>query len=143
MRKIIAVLTLALLLAGCATMPTGGLGDFVKTVTTTISNPVSEVDIYRVKNTYAAGLELAAEYRRYCWSASYAALMVDPVARPVCQNRRSIVRSFQKASGNAHAAILAAEDFIAKHPTLNAASAVSAAWDAVNNFKNSIPVAKG
>lgn len=142
MRKIIIAVTLALSLAGCAGLP-GPLGDAVRTLTTTINNPVRPVDIYRVKNTYAAALEVFVEYRRYCWSQPYAVLMVDPVARPLCERRRQIVRAGQKADEKAFFAISAAENFVTNNPTLNAASAISAAWQAVTDFQSAIPVRKG
>lgn len=138
--KIAVALMLAIMLGGCATanLP-GKLGEIVKVVTTTIENPVGEVDIYRVKNAYAAGLELAAEYRRYCWSAPYATLMADPVAKPVCERRRAVVRAMQTAKGHAKAALASAETFIRDNPTLNATSAINAAWKAVKDFQSAVP----
>lgn len=134
----IAIALVALSLAGCATLP-GPLGDAVRVLTTTITNPVGDTDIYRVRNAYAATLELAVEYRRYCWSQPYAVLMADPVAKPVCERRRAVVRAFQRARGNASAALAAAEIFIMENPTLSAATAVSAAWKAVADFKSAVP----
>jgi hypothetical protein len=64
---------------------------------------------------------LAVEYRAYCWSKPYAVLMADPVSKPICQKRRAVVRAFQKARLNASAAIVAAQNFVASNPTLNAA----------------------
>lgn len=141
MRKIFLGLTLALLLGGCASLP-GPLGTLGKVLTTTVVNPVNETDLYRAQNAYAAALELAVEYRKYCWSAPYATLMADPVAQPICQRRRAVVRAFQNARRNAGAALLAAQNFIANNPTLNAATAVSAAWKAVADFQSAVPVAK-
>lgn len=141
MRRPLLAALLAACLAGCASLP-GPLGDAIRVVSTTIANPVNQTDIYRAKNTYAATLELAAEYRRYCWSRPYAALLADPVARPICERRRAVVRAFQSARGNAGAALVAAENFIADNPTLNAASAVSAAWKAITDFQSSVPAAK-
>lgn len=137
MRKIILAVTLALSLAGC-----GHLGDVLKLATASIDNPISGVDIYRVKNTYAAALEIAAEYRRYCWSAPYKMLMADPIAKQLCANRRQIVRQIQAADTKANAAVGAAESFVTNHPTINASIIIGAAWDAVTAFKTSIP-AKG
>lgn len=133
MRKIILAITLALSLAGC-----GHLGDVLKLATASIENPISGVDIYRVKNTYAATLEIAAEYRWYCYSAPYKTLMADPVARPLCQKRRAIIRKIDSADDKASAAIAAAESFVANNPTISAVSVISAAWDAVTAFKTSI-----
>lgn len=142
MRKIIFAITLALSLAGCASLP-GPLGDAVRTLTTTINNPVGPVDIYRVKNTYAAALEVFAEYRRYCWSAPYRVLLSDPVAKPLCSNRRAMVRRLKAAEEKAFFAISEAENFVAANQTLNAASVISAAWQAVTDFQSAIPARKG
>ena len=141
MRRIasrMAISLLALSLAGCATP----FGTYTRALTTTINNPVTEVDIYRVKSTYAAAGELVVEWRRYCWSAPYAALMKDPVARSVCSSRRGRLRIIQSADNRAFAALSAAERFVAENPSLNAVSAISAAWRAVVTFQNAIP-AKG
>ena len=139
MRKIVIAITLALALAGCQS---GDISKFTSAVTTTINNPIGEVDIVRVKNTYAAALELVVEYRSYCWKSPYAVLMTDPVARPICQNRRAAVRAMQNGKAKAKAAIVTAQNFVANNPTLNAASAVGAAWQAVTDFQNSIPATK-
>jgi hypothetical protein len=109
---------------------------------TTFRNPISDVDIYRVKNTYAAALELAVEYRSYCWARPYAVLMVDPIARPLCERRRPIMRAIQSAQINAGAAIVEANRFVRDNPTITAASAIDAAWTAVTNFKNAVPVVR-
>jgi hypothetical protein len=137
-----ALMVLTLTLGGCASLSGTKLGDLVSAVTTTITNPVGDTDLYRAKNAYAASLELAVEYRAYCWKAPYATLMADPVAKPICEHRRAVVRAFQKAKTNAHAAIVAAQNFIVANPTLNAATAISAAWQAVTDFQAAIPVAK-
>lgn len=130
----IAVALIALSLGGC-----GHFGDVLKLATASIDNPITGVDIYRVKNTYAATLELAAEYRRYCWSKPYRALLADPVAGPLCSARRAVVRKFQSADVAANAAIAKAETFVAQNPTISAATVINAAWDAVSFFKNSVP----
>lgn len=134
MRKLVLAVTLALFLAGC-----GHVGDVLKLATASIDNPISGVDIYRVKNTYAATLELAAEYRRYCWSKPYRTLLADPVGGPLCKSRRAVVRSFQPADDKANAAIAKAESFVAQNPTISAVTVINAAWQAVSFFKNSVP----
>lgn len=144
MRKFTRLLTvvaiaIAIPLAGCAGLGETKLGLAVKAVTTTIVNPVGTTDIYRVKNAYAAALELAVEYRRYCWSKPYAVLLADPVSKPVCANRRAAVRFAQSAQRNAGGTIAAAENFVANNPTLNASTLVAAAWQAVTDFQNAIP----
>lgn len=135
-------LMLVIALGGCATPFGQKAGGIISAITTTVNNPVGSVDIYRVDNAYAAALQLAADYRGYCWSKPYAALMADPVLQPICGKRRAVVRAFQKAQVNAKAAIVSAKNFVANNPTLNAASAVSAAWQAVTDFQNAVPVAK-
>lgn len=136
MKKLLIVLTVALSLNGCAGTP---LGDALHAATATYANPLGPVDIYRVKNTYAIALELVAQYREYCWSRPYAVLMTDPVSKPVCQNRRAIVRLAQRTQIKARAAIGAAETFILENPRLSAATVISAAWKAVTDFQKSVP----
>lgn len=137
MRKlaIAGATALALTLAACG----GKVGEFISAVTTPIVNPVSSVDIYRVKNVYAATLSLAADYRDYCWGRSFRALMADPVAKPVCQRRRAVVRGIQSAAAKAKSAIASAEIFVRDNPTVNAASAITAAWTAVRSFQSAVP----
>lgn len=135
--KIFAVVILALPLAAC------GAGSVVDTafraVTTTIANPVTPVDIYRVKNAYAAADQLVIDYRSYCWGRSYVALTADQVAKPICQNRRAVVRAAQSYRQKAASAIARADTFIRNSPTLNAATVINAAWAAVTDFQNSVP----
>lgn len=138
MKKIFLIAALALSLGGCASLP-GKLGDAYRVLTTTIDNPLGERDIYRVKNAYAAALELAVEYRRYCWERPYVVLMQDPVARPICEKRRGVVRAFQAARRNASGAIVAAENFIRNNPTIDAKGFVGAAWQAVTDFQRAVP----
>lgn len=134
----IPLLACALALSACAGSVQKA-GNIVGAVTQTVVNPLGEVDIYRVKNVYTAGLQLAADYRKYCWSKSYAALMADPIARPVCQNRRPNVRAMQAAKNIASNAIRVAERFIRNNPSGNAVSYVNAAWNAVQDFRAAIP----
>lgn len=141
MKRFLILCAVALSLSGCATSGTK-LGDLVQVATTTITNPVGATDIYRIKNAYAASLEVVVEYRRYCWSQPYAVLMADPVSKPLCERRREVVRVAQLARRNARGAIVAAENFVADNPTLNAASAIDAAWKAVADFKNSVPISQ-
>lgn len=134
---LLPVMLLSLVLAGCGAGTK--VGALVDAVTTTITNPVSAVDIYRVKNTYAATLQLMSDYRTYCWSKPYAALVADPIAKPVCRSRRSVVRAMQTAQLKAGSAVRSAETFVQQHPTLNAATAIAAAWDAVKAFQATVP----
>jgi hypothetical protein len=139
MRKIILALTLTLALGGCASL--NQLGEKVLnlpagSLTTTISNPVAPVNIYQAKTVYAATLELANTYRDYCYGRPFAALMADPVAKPVCKSRRKIVLAMQAADDKAFAAIKTADNFVRSNPTLDATGAIRAAIAAVTEFQN-------
>ncbi len=128
---------LAIGAAGC-TAP-GSFRELVSTATQTITNPIDKVDLYRVKNTYAAALTLADDYRTYCYARPYITLMADPIAKPICASRRAVLREIQARQPQAKQAIVAAENFVRDNPTLNAATAVSAAWRAVQAFQASVP----
>lgn len=141
MKRIVIALSLALSLGGCATLP-GPLGEIARVLTTTINNPVGEKNIYQVENAYAAALTLAVEYRNYCWSQPYKVLMADSVAKPICERRRAVVRAIQTARRNAGPALVAAQNFVRDHPTLNASQVVGAAWQAVTDFQRAIPISK-
>lgn len=133
MKRFAIVFALALTLGGCAGTP---VGDAIRVATSTIANPVQEVNIYQVKTGYAAVLEVAASYRDYCWSKPFAALMADPIAKPICEHRRSIMRAIDKADDHAFDAITRAETFIRNNPTINAVSVVREAWAAVQDFQS-------
>jgi len=130
------VLAITLILGGCAGTK---LGDLIQTATTTIVNPVDSVDIYRLKNTYAVTLQIAVDWRAYCYSKPYAVLMAGSISKPICQNRRNTVRTIQLAKTKAHSAVLDAQNFVTQNPTINASSVITAAWNAVTNFKNAVP----
>lgn len=138
MKRIIIIVALtAALLGGCVPV-----GQVIDATTTTVTNPVSQTNIYQVKNAYAAGLTAVVEYRNYCWARPYATLMADPFASRVCQNRRQVVRTSQAAKAKASAAIRVADDFVRNNPTGNAVSYINAAWNAVSQFQASVPTVK-
>jgi hypothetical protein len=76
MKRLLILCAVALTLGGCGNAP-----DIIRAATSTIANPVKEVNIVQVKNGYDAVLEIAVGYRDYCWSKSFAALMADPIAQ--------------------------------------------------------------
>lgn len=127
---IIPLALIALVLSGCA-----GTLDKVNSVYTAVTSPTT---IYQVKNAYAAGDQLVIDYRTYCWSKPYAAILADPAAKSVCQNRRAVVRAAQAARAKASNAIHTAETFIAANPTLNASTVISAAMSAVTDYRNTV-----
>jgi hypothetical protein len=116
MKRFLIAAALALSIGACATIP----------------NPISGVTLYQVKNVYAIGLQLVVDYRNYCWARPYTVLMADPVAAPICKNRRPNVRAAQAAKAVAKKAVDTATQ-------LNTGSYISAAWDAVNIFRSSVP----
>lgn len=137
LKKMFVVAALALTLAGCGAAEK--VTDFVAAVTQTVVNPVTSSDIYAAKNTYLVTVKLANAYRRSCYAAPYATLMSDPVKGPLCKYRRSVIRVAQQADAKAFSAITSAEKFIRDNPTIDATSAVKAAWDAVKSFQNAVP----
>lgn len=140
MRKMILAAAMALALAGCdlttSVLQGGG------SLTATVQNPVGSVDIYRVKQGYAAAMELVLDYRRYCWARPYAVLMADEFAKPICRHRRQVVRTAQSARVKAATSIKVADDFVRANPTLSAVSVLGAAWNAVSAFQASVPAVK-
>lgn len=105
-------------------------------LTASVRNPVGPVDLYRAKTVYAGTLELVSAWREYCWSRPYAVLMTDPVARPICQSRRPILRAVQSADDKAFAALKTAENFVRDNPTVSAVSAIQSAMLAVAGFNS-------
>ncbi len=140
MRKILAATLLALTLSGCA----GSLPPILENIlnipagvlTTTIQNPVTPVNLYQAKQVYATTVDLANDYRNYCYSKPYKDLMADPVSQFICKYRRKVVRAIWIADDKAAAAIATADIFIKNNPTLDAPSAIRAAILAVTNFQN-------
>lgn len=108
-----------------------------------IPNPISGNNIYQTKLVYAATLTAADKWRSYCWARPYSVLITDPIAKPICANRRPVARAIAKASRYAGDTIAKAQSFIAANPTLNAVVLVSAADDAVAAFKNVTPAVPG
>lgn len=139
MKRFLILCAVALTLGGCASF-LGSIGERALNLpagalTTSIKNPVAPVNIYQAKAVYASTLEIANGYREYCYSKPYAALMSDPLAKPVCRNRRAIVLSMQAADNKAFAALQTADNFVKNNPTLDATAAIRAAIAAVTNFQ--------
>jgi hypothetical protein len=138
MRKLMLVVALAIAtsVGGCAGTK---VGDFISSATSTITNPVKASDVYAAKNAYAIASEFAAEYRRYCYSKPYKVLLADPVAKPICQSRRDVIRKIQRAEANVEIAVARAEKFIRENPTLNAAAVIGGIWDALDAYRSATP----
>ena len=134
-----ALVAVSVLAGGCAGTPAG---DALRVATATVANPVDANDIYAAENAYAVALELAVEYRRYCWARPYKVLMADPIARPVCERRREVVRLIQRYRPAAGTALAEAKAFVAQNPTLSAAGVIGAAWTAIRQFQAAVPAVK-
>jgi hypothetical protein len=126
----------SLLFGGCAGTQ---IGDLISIANAQIANPISATNVYQVKNGYAASLQIAAEWRQYCYSMRYKVILADPIARPVCSSRRAVVRSIKTYGPMAGQAVQDAETFVAQHPTLDASAVISAAMQAVARFRAAIP----
>lgn len=140
MRRLLLIpaLFLSLAVAGCGTTGTN-LSNLLSVVTTPVANPVTAVNLYQLKNGYAAALQLAADWRTYCYSKPYAQLLLDPVAKPICQNRRATVRTIQSVKATASAAVVDATNFVTANPTLDASTVINYAFKAITNFQNAVP----
>jgi len=130
------LVAISLFLGGCAGTQ---IGDLISIANAQIANPISAGNVYQVKNGYAAALQVAADWRQYCFSMRYKVIMADPIARPVCSSRRSVVRSLRTYGPMAGRAVQDAETFVAQHPTIDASAVISAAMQAVARFRASIP----
>lgn len=134
---IAAALICAAFLANCAGMDKS-VFEGGSSLTATVKNPVGPTEVYRAKNVYAAALQAFVDWRGYCYARPYAVLMADPVAAPVCQNRRAVVRVVQANRPKVRAAIDAADRFVTQNPTISAASVVATMWSEVNTFKATV-----
>ena len=114
MKRIIPVLLLAFVLAGCASLP----NPF-----TAVSNPFDTPTLAKVETAYGAALSIAVGYRRACAERS-----IPPSCRP-------IVKQLQAQGARAQAAVVAARKFVKNYPQISAASAIGAAKAAVEDFK--------
>lgn len=126
----------SLALGGCQTVP---FGDIISIANAQIANPITATNVYQVKNGYAASLQIAADWRQYCFSMKYRTIMADPIAKPVCSSRRSVVRAIRTYGPVAGKAVQDAETFVAQHPTLDASAVISVAMQAVAKFRAVIP----
>lgn len=142
------MLLLALTASGCDSV--SKVGQIISAATSTVTNPVDARNVYQVKNAYAAALELAVEYRRYCWSKPWDNIVgnaaeridPDPIMKSICEHRREVVRAMKSYRPRVADAIRTAEKFVRDNPTLNAKSVIDASWNAVMEFQNLVPRAR-
>lgn len=129
MRRFLIGVVLALTLSACG----GG------SLLPSIQNPLTGNNAYQAHIAYTATLQLADDYRTYCYKKPYKQILLDPAMRLVCQNRRTVIRNIQKYQPPAGEAVAFAEDFVANNPTISPITAVSAAWKAVTQFQGVLP----
>ena len=137
MKRFVLVLSAALCLGACSTPAGKILGQLA---TGTLANPVTAVNLYELDNVYAIAAQSAVDYRGYCYARPYAVLMTDPIAKPLCQNRRANVRNIQSLKNIAYGAVQKAETFVAQNPTLDASSLINAATTAIGALQSATPV---
>lgn len=132
---------MAFSLAGCLTLDPnqksvlqGG-----SSLTASIINPVTSRSPYQARLALNVAAKAANGWARYCWARPYAMLMADPVAKPICQNRRPVRRALLAAGEKADHAIKKAQDFVRANPTVSAVGLIDDAWAAVNDFRSQIP----
>lgn len=130
MKKIILAVTLALSLAGCASLPDGTK---VFLPTASIANPVTPSALYDIQATYVIAQSGADAYiQRYRDGHRCTKTKLESVSN-LC-SRRSIVVKLQNADRTAQIAIGRATAFIRDNPTIDASAVISAAQSAVTAF---------
>ncbi len=139
MKKIIAVLTLSLSLAGCASGADIGLKFVENTLslpkgvlTSSVSNPVTPYMLYEIENgliPVVAGLNI---YKRNCWAS------VPKGTPAACKNT---TRKLQAYTRRIVPLLNQAKDFVTKNDQVNARIAYGEIMKLVANFKNTATLA--
>lgn len=125
---------------GAPVNPIEFVTSFVKGASATVQNPVSMADVYKMKIGYSTALNGANDWRDFCWSGkAYADLMLDPIAKLLCSNRRPVLRAIEEYEPKAFAAVETFATFVRDNPTLSAAKLYAAAKTALANYQNAIP----
>lgn len=106
--RTLAVIVLALSLAGCASL----------------KNPFTSSDLGAVKATYGAVLSAANGYKRAC------------IAKLIPRSCRDIVMRLQPVEQRAYTAIKDADRFIRENPTVSATEVIQIARYAVEAFRS-------
>ncbi len=108
-------------------------------ITATIDNPVTSQNPYQARLTLNLAVTAANRWSAYCWRRPYEQIMADPIAKPICQNRRSVRTALLAAGEKADRLIKRASDFVRANPKVSAVGLVDDAWAAVNEFRSQIP----
>lgn len=113
--KRIAILVLALSVSACAS---GGLPS--------VKNPISNVNLYEAELVFDAAIKSFVELRGLC---------VNRTLPPAC---RTYVRAGQSIVTKAAAADIAARNFVANNPTLDATNVIGAFTGLLSDFQNTV-----
>ena len=137
---LIPLLAGALALSACG--PIQKAGDFVAAATQEFANPVTANELYKAKVAFAGSQELVKKYQRDCFGSftppypvSYAMIKADPVLSVQCAHRVSRYNAMKRAEDRAFRAIRAADTFITRNPSGNAATYIAAAVKAVGDYQ--------
>lgn len=117
MNRLIAVLVLSLSLAGCA----NGFNPLAS-----VKNPVSNVNLYEAELVFDAAIKSFVELRGLC---------VSRTLPPAC---RTYVKAGQGIISKAAAADIAARNFVANNPTLDATNVIGAFTGLLSDFQNTV-----
>lgn len=128
MRKIFGLLVTAFLITGCAGQSVfeGGTS-----LTAPFQNPVGREQLAQLEAAYGVVLTAAVTYRRLplCKAGQTATFS------NVCA-QRAIILQLQSYDRRAQAALKIARNFVRNNPTLNAFTVISAAQQAISDFRN-------
>lgn len=120
MKKLI-LLCVLLLIPACAPFKQG-----FEVLTTTIQNPVKDKQLYQAELVFDGSVKTFNALKDLC-----ARRVLPPVCRTYVNQGRAVI-------GKAYAADIAAQRFIARNPTLNAAKVVSAFTNLVDDFNSTV-----
>lgn len=134
-----SAVALSIGVSGCAGTPPG---DLLRAATRQIANPVTPTNIQQVKIAFAAGQDLVQRYQQDCFGSdlppypvNLAVIKADPILAVQCKHRVSRWNAMRDAEDKAYNAIVVADQFIARNPSGNAATYISAAWKAVTDYR--------
>lgn len=119
--KRIAVLILALSLAGCA-----GAKQLFDVAANGVVNPVTATSLYEAELVFDATIKTFVELRGLCAN------------RTLPSSCRTYVIKGQKLVRNAAAADIAARNFVANNPTLDATNVIGAFTGILSDFKTTV-----
>lgn len=122
--RLLVLLPALLWLGACST---------TQQVTSLLGSPAATTAVYDAAASYAATQKLSLKYYQYCFTdRTYAQIQADPVAKGICQKRRTVWRAVQKADGYALKTLTTANSVLNQ-------GAIDAAVAAVKAFTSTVP----